>query len=209
MMSSTIASWTAGLVLLGAATANAAPAPDSTPPVSDKEPPRCKKVPSGKRTVRLPLGPDAKLGDLLAWLSTITCQPLLLSGRISAQTKVPIAAREALSFEEAYRLALRALNRVGVTIENGGAFLRVVETAGGEAAEVNAADESAPDDPAEERFVTRVVKVERRDPHEVAEVLREFKSQHGRIEVIESTASLVITDLPAYVNLMVRVLVQF
>jgi len=46
--------------------------------IGEKEFNSCKKYPSGKRIVKLNLKPDTELGDLISWISSITCKQFLL-----------------------------------------------------------------------------------------------------------------------------------
>ena len=108
----------------------------ATPALSATEPmhvPRgadvCKKVPPGKRVWRLTLEPDADLGDLVAWISSITCKSFLVPGTIPANSKkVTIVAPGVMTPEEAYGLFLNALDSVGLTVERSEWFLRIIET---------------------------------------------------------------------------------
>jgi type II secretory pathway component GspD/PulD (secretin) len=197
MTRSILSSLIAVVLLFSATTANAAPA-------AEKDPGRCKKPPPGRRVVKPPSGPEVTLADLLAWLSAITCKPFLLAGPISAHTKVSLVAPASLTGDEAYQLALGALDTVGLTVEKAGTFMRVVETADVESTDVKPAAEGSTDVPPETRLSTRVVHVEH--PRELAQVLGRLKSEHGKIDVIESAGALVITDLPENINRMLRVL---
>jgi hypothetical protein len=90
----------------------------------------CRKLPPGKRIVKLNLKPDTSLPDLVAWISTITCKGFLLPGGTAIDnSKVTIVAPELLSPEEAYRLFLDALDSVGLTVYPAGRFMRIIETA--------------------------------------------------------------------------------
>ena len=89
----------------------------------------CRKLPPGKRIVKLNLKPDTSLPDLVAWISAITCKDFLLVGGGAADSaKVTIVAPELLSTEEAYRLFLEALDSVGLTVYPQGRFMRIIET---------------------------------------------------------------------------------
>ena len=152
--------------------------------IGDKDFNTCKKFPSGKRIVKLNLKPDTELGDLIAWISSITCKQFLLPGTIPANSKkVTVVAPELITPEEAYRLFLGALDSAGLTVEHSGRFERIVETAKiktmggipvyGEDAEV----------PSSESYVTRLVHVEYVDPNEVSQVLSRIKGEQGDIVV--------------------------
>jgi len=73
--------------------------------IGEKDFNTCKKFPAGKRIVKLNLKPDTELGDLIAWISSITCRQFLLPGTIPANSKkVTVVAPELITPEEAYKL---------------------------------------------------------------------------------------------------------
>ena len=91
--------------------------------IGEKDFNTCKKFPAGKRIVKLNLKPDTELGDLIAWISSITCRQFLLPGTIPANSKkVTIVAPELITPEEAYKLFLGALDSAGLTVEHFGKF---------------------------------------------------------------------------------------
>jgi len=179
----------------------------STQLIGEKDFNTCKKFPPGKRIVKLNLKPDTELGDLIAWISSITCKQFLLPGTIPANSKkVTVVAPELITPEEAYRLFLGALDSAGLTVEQSGKFLRIVETAKiktmggiplyGEGADV----------PSNESYVTRLVHVENVDPNEVAQVLSRIKGEQGDIVVFAPQNALIITDLGSNINRMIKIL---
>jgi len=192
----------------------AAAAPAGTPGVTganqligEKDFNTCKKFPPGKRIVKLNLKPDTELGDLIAWISSITCKQFLLPGTIPANSKkVTVVAPELITPEEAYRLFLGALDSAGLTIEHTGKFERIVETAkvktmGGIPVYAEGADV-----PASESYVTRLVHVEYVDPNEVATALSRVKGEQGDIVVFAPQNALIITDLASNINRMMKIL---
>jgi general secretion pathway protein D len=89
----------------------------------------CRKVPAGKRVVKLTLKPDTEISDLIAWISSVTCKQFFVPGSIDVHgKKVTIIAPELITKEEAYRLFLDALDSVDLTVEPTGNFLRIIET---------------------------------------------------------------------------------
>ncbi|HEY7374691.1 MAG TPA: type II secretion system secretin GspD, partial [Polyangia bacterium] len=175
--------------------------------IGDKDFNTCKKFPPGKRIVKLNLKPDTELGDLIAWISSITCKQFLLPGTIPANSKkVTIVAPELITPEEAYRLFLVGLDSAGLTIEHAGKFERIVETAkiktmGG--IPVYGEDTEAP---VAESYITRLVHVENVDPNEVAQVLGRIKGEQGDIVVFAPQNALIITDLGSNINRMMKIL---
>ncbi|HXT99499.1 MAG TPA: type II secretion system secretin GspD [Polyangia bacterium] len=175
--------------------------------IGEKDFNTCKKFPAGKRIVKLNLKPDTELGDLIAWISSITCKQFLLPGTIPANSKkVTIVAPELITPEEAYRLFLVGLDSAGLTVEHTGKFERIVETAKiktmggvpvyGEGSDVTSA----------ESYQTRLVHVENVDPNEVAQVLGRLKSEQGDIVVFAAQNALIITDLGSSITRMLKVL---
>ena len=62
--------------------------------------------------MKLNLKPDTELGDLISWISSITCKQFLLPGTIPANSKkVTVVAPELITPEEAYRLFLARSTR--------------------------------------------------------------------------------------------------
>jgi general secretion pathway protein D len=98
-------------------------------PVASAAANSCRKLPAGKRIVKLNLKPDTSLPDLVAWISAITCKDFLLTGGGAIDNaKVTIVAPELLSTDDAYRLFLDALDSVGLTVYPAGRFMRIIET---------------------------------------------------------------------------------
>ena len=90
----------------------------------------CLKIPAGKRIVKMNLRPDAELADLIAWISTVTCKPFVLPGHISAAgKKITVVAPNLMTRDEAYAAFLNTLDSIGLTIEKGSGYLRIIETA--------------------------------------------------------------------------------
>jgi general secretion pathway protein D len=175
--------------------------------IGDKDFNTCKKFPAGKRIVKLNMKPDTELGDLIAWISSITCKQFLLPGTIPANSKkVTVVAPELITPEEAYRLFLGALDSAGLTIEHTGKFERIVETAkiktmGG----IPVYGEES-DVPTSESYVTRLVHVENVDPNEVATALSRVKGEQGDIVVFAPQNALIITDLASNIKRMMKIL---
>jgi hypothetical protein len=89
----------------------------------------CKKIPAGKRVVRLTLKPETDLTSLVAWISSITCKSFLVPGTIPPEgKKVTVIAPGIMTPAEAYQLFLSSLDSVGLTVEPSGWFSRIIET---------------------------------------------------------------------------------
>ncbi len=166
--------------------------------IGDKDFNSCKKFPSGKRIVKLNLKPDTELGDLIGWISSITCKQFLLPGTIPANSKkVTVVAPELITPEEA--------DSVGLTIQQDGKFLRIIETVKAKTSSIPIYGEGS-DVPLSESYVTRMVRVENADPNEVAQVLGRLKGEQGDVIVYVPGSALIITDLASNINRMMRIL---
>jgi hypothetical protein len=89
----------------------------------------CTRLPEGKRIVKLNLKPDTEVGDLVAWISAITCKQFVLPDLPASHAKVTIVAPSLITPREAYRLFLESLDSVGLTVLPAGSFLRIIESA--------------------------------------------------------------------------------
>jgi general secretion pathway protein D len=190
------------------------PAPSPSNPIvtgtaempGEKEFNSCKKFPSGKRVVKLNMKPDTELGDLLSWISSITCKQFLLPGTIPANSKkVTIIAPQLITPEEAYRLFLASLDSVGLTVEPSGKFLRIIETLRAKSTSIPV---YGPDGemPAGENYVTRLVRVENGDVNELSTVLTRVKGEQGDIVPYVPQSALIITDRATNIDRMMRIL---
>ena len=167
----------------------------------------CRKPSSGKRLVRVTLKPEAELGDLIAWISSITCKQFLLPGTIPSNgKKVTVVAPQPMTREDAYQLFLGALDSVGLTVQPTGRFLRIIETSSAKSSPIPFYAGTTADAPAApEPTVTRLVRVEHTGADEAAARLGRLKSAHGEI-VVATESSLIITDSPSNVDRMLGLL---
>jgi general secretion pathway protein D len=172
----------------------------------EKEFNSCKKFPAGKRIVKLNLKPDTELGDLISWISSITCKQFLLPGTIPANSKkVTVVAPELITPEEAFRLFMGALDSVGLTVVPDGKFMRIIETNKAKTSSIPVLGEDA-DTGSGSNYVTRLVRVENSDANEVAQVLGRLKSEQGDVIVYAPQGALIITDVASNVQRMLRIL---
>jgi len=89
----------------------------------------CRKIPAGKRIVKVTLKPDIELPELVAWISSITCKSFVIPGHLSAGgKKMTLVTRETMTPKEAYTAFLSALDSVGLTVEHGPGYLKIIET---------------------------------------------------------------------------------
>ncbi|MDB4979549.1 MAG: ral secretion pathway protein, partial [Myxococcales bacterium] len=192
-----------------------APTPSPNTPVvtgtaelpGEKEFNSCKKFPAGKRIVKLNMKPDTELGDLISWISSITCRQFLLPGTIPANSKkVTIVAPQLITPEEAYRLFLAALDSVGLTVEASGKFLRIIETLRAKSTSIPYYGDKNENMPAGENYITRLIHVENGDINEVNNVLTRLKGEQGDIILYPPQNALIITDRGTNIARMLRIL---
>jgi general secretion pathway protein D len=172
----------------------------------EKEFNSCKKLPSGKRIVKLNLKPETDVIDLVGWISSITCSQFLVSVPLQGK-KVTIIAPQLITPEEAYRLFFAALESVGLTVEPSGKFLRIVETARARFTTLPfvGANESVPHN---KRYVTKLVRVSYLDTNDLTNaVLNRLKSESA--DIISYRSSLIITDQSENIERMVNIIRQF
>ena len=172
----------------------------------EKEFNSCKKLPPGKRIVKLNLKPESDVIDLIGWISSITCSQFLVSIPLQGK-KVTIIAPQLITPEEAYRLFFAALESVGLTVEPSGKFLRVVETARARFTTLPfvGANEGVPHN---KRYVTKLVRVSYLDTNDLTNaVLNRLKSESA--DIISYRSSLIITDQSENIERMVSIIKQF
>jgi len=107
-----------------------APARPPKPQDGAAHPESCRKLPAGKRIVKLNLKPETNVADLVAWISSITCAQLIVPDALTAiGKKVTIFAPELITPEEAYQLFLEALDSMGLTVVRVGHALQLIDIA--------------------------------------------------------------------------------
>ena len=89
----------------------------------------CKR-PSPKLKIKVNLKPDTEVADLLAWYSTLTCTPLMVSSGVTiAGKKVTIISPTPVTVSEIDSLFRGALDSVGLTLQRDVKFLYVIDAA--------------------------------------------------------------------------------
>jgi general secretion pathway protein D len=171
----------------------------------EKEFNSCKKFPANRRIVKLNMKPDTDLGDLISWISSITCKQFVLPGTIPANSKkVTIIAPQLITPEEAYRLFLSALDSVGLTVAPSGKFLRIIETPRAKTSPIPLWGQDGEMQQGE-AYVTRLLRVENADVNEVAQVLGRLKGEQGDVIVFAPQGALIITDTSANITRMMSI----
>ncbi|HEX7596843.1 MAG TPA: type II secretion system secretin GspD [Polyangia bacterium] len=172
----------------------------------EKEFNSCKKLPPGKRIVKLNLKPETDVIDVIGWISSITCSQFLVAIPLAGK-KVTIIAPQLITTEEAYRLFYAALESVGLTVEPSGKFLRIVESARARFTTLPfvGANQAVPHD---KRYVTKLVRVSYLDTNDLTNaVLNRLKSEQG--DIISYRSSLIISDQAENIDRLVSIIKQF
>jgi general secretion pathway protein D len=190
----------------GAAAAPLPGAPLSGELPGEKEFNSCKKLPAGKRIVRLNLKPDTEVMDLIGWISSITCAQFIVGVPVTGK-KLTIVSPQLITPEEAYRLFFAALDSVGLTVEPTGKFLRLVENSKARFAPlpIVGPNQHTPND---RRYVTKLVRLTYLDAADLTNnVLNRIKTETG--DIIAYRSSLIITDQSDSIERMVEIIKQF
>ena len=172
----------------------------------EKEFNSCKKLPPGKRIVKLNLKPETDVIDLIGWISSITCSQFLVSIPLQGK-KITVIAPQLITPEEAYRLFYAALESVGLTVEPSGKFLRIVESNRARFSTLPfvGANERVPHD---KRYVTKLVRVAYLDTNDLTNaVLNRLKSESG--DIISYRSSLIISDTAENIERLVSIIKEF
>ncbi len=152
----------------------------------------CKNIPAWRR-LKVTLKPDAKLVDLVGWVSSLTCKRFILTKGLRAQ-EVTIYSPTKVTPYEAYKAFLATLEAMGLTVVQSGKYYKIQEMEKAKGA-VNPFYKPGAGVPNTENLVTAMLRVKHADITEVSEALGKFKSKHGEITIYKPTNLLIITDL--------------
>jgi general secretion pathway protein D len=147
---------------------------------------------------------EADLGDLVKAISSITGRRFIYGGKLRA-IKATVHAPTKITVGEAYQAFLSILEGNGMTVIQHGRFLKIVETTGIASESTEVLPPSAPV-PNEDRYVTRLVRLDHLDAVDAATVLAKFKSKEGDITVHAPGNLLIITETGANIRRMLRLL---
>lgn len=144
---------------------------------------------------------EAPLYDVVKFMACITQRNFLLAANLKAGKTVTILSTTPVTVYEAYKAFLSALDINGLTIVPRGAFWEVVETAKAKQLPLPlyGPRQSVP---AEDRLVTRIVRLENIDVKDIEPILNKFKSGAGDVTSYAPGNSLILTDLGSSVSRM-------
>ncbi len=146
---------------------------------------------------------DADLAELVRVIGQLTGKRFIFGGKVR-NIKASIYAPQKVTVAEAYQAFLSILETNGLTVVPHGRFLKIVETGGiaSQATPTYGTDQAAP---TEDRYVTRMLRLQHAPADEVANVLGHFKSKDGDITVASSGNLLIITDTGSNIRRMMQI----
>jgi general secretion pathway protein D len=146
---------------------------------------------------------DADLPDLVNAISQMTGKRFIYGGKLRS-IKATTVCPEDISPAEAYQAFLSILETNGMTVVPHGSFLKIVEVAG-IASENTPVYGTATPTPNEERYVTRMYRMQHIDASEASTLLSKFKSKEGDISVYGPGNLLIITETGSNIQRMLKI----
>jgi len=146
---------------------------------------------------------DADLPDLVRLIASITGKRFILPGKVRS-IKASVYAPTKVSAAEAYQAFLSILELNGMTLVSAGRYLKIVETAGVEnlPTSLYGVGEASPTD---DRYVTRMHRIENVSAEDVATLLARFKSREGNVTAYAPTNTIIMTDMGSNIRRMLRI----
>lgn len=198
------------LVLALPGLARAAPGPSPSPSMSEDTSPApvtphdsCKQQPPHAR-FRITLEREAQLTDLVRWMSSVTCQRFIWGAGVR-DGKVTVIAPEAVTMQQAHAAFYAALETMGLTVEQSGDYLKVVESK-------DAVHRVLPvygpghDAPARDRFVTQLYRPRPGRVSDVVAVVEHLGGERGAVQAVGDL--VIITDTGSSIARMMEVIEQ-
>jgi general secretion pathway protein D len=147
---------------------------------------------------------DADLPDLVRIVSRITGKRFILPSK-ARSIKATVYSPSDVTAAEAYQAFLSILQLNGLTLEASGRYYKIVESSSIES-RVLPMYEDGEAMPADDRFVTRMHRLENVAAEDVATLLGHFKSAEGAVTAYAPTNTLVLTDTAANIRRMLRII---
>lgn len=161
----------------------------------------CERQPPSAR-FRITLEHEAQLTDLVRWMSSVTCERFIWGAGVR-DGKVTVIAPEAVTMQQAYAAFYAALETMGLTVEETGGYLKVVESkdAVHRVLPVYGPGEDAP---ARDQFVTRLYRPQAGRVDDVVAVVEHLKSERGTVQAVSDL--VIVTDTGSNVARMMQVI---
>jgi general secretion pathway protein D len=161
----------------------------------------CRQQPLDGR-FRITLEREAQLTDLVRWMSSVTCDKFIWGSGVR-DGKVTVIAPEEVTMQQAYAAFYAALETMGLTVEQSGDYLKVVESkdAAHRVLPVYGPDQTAP---ARDRFVTQLHRPQPGRVDEVVAVVEHLKGERGSVQAVGDL--VIITDTGSSVARLMEVI---
>lgn len=192
----------------GSARAWEPPAADGAPPSADVEPPsapvhRCEQQPPGAR-FRVTLPSEAELDDLVRWMMSVSCRTFVWEPGLR-RGKVTILAPDELTQREALAVFHAALQTMGLAIEPGAGFEKIVESVGAES-RVLPVYEPGAEPPPDDRYVTQLIRTSGHNTEDVAALVTALKGKQAAVQRVDDL--VIVTDTGANVRRLLSIVGQ-
>ncbi len=131
-MKNATTSFSAGLLAVLCSTAQAGPVQSAASPHATTPGLEgflsCRKEAADKPSVKFGFKPDSKLSDLIGFMSTLSCTPLIVPKGVNVDKNFNIteSKNRVVTAKEMYRLFLSALDTNGLTVQPTASALRIV-----------------------------------------------------------------------------------
>lgn len=159
----------------------------------------CRKYPATKR-FKWGVRGEVGVGELVASLSELSCRPIIVSPAAAQRGgKVTLEVPDLLTADEVYRLFLSSLDAMGLTVEQSGKVLKVVDA--GRAREASRPIVAGAT-PETDQFVTRLLRLSHARPADVVDAVAKLKSKEGEVTAYAPGAALFVTDRATNVRRM-------
>ena len=161
----------------------------------------CRKQPRGAK-FRITLPEEAELKDLVNWMMSISCQKFIWDPKVRGG-KVTILSPEPVTVDEAYAAFYAALQTMGLTVEPSGKYFKIVESTGAESRTLPVYGPSGRA-PANDRFVTQLIRPKSGNTADIVGVLNKLKSKQGAVET--SGDLIILTDTGTSVRRLMKII---
>ena len=195
------------LAVLTPAVAVAAPSAEpadssSSAPLSPIEPRDTCKKQSPHAKFRITLDREARLVDLVRWMSSVSCTKFIWSPAVR-DGKVTVVSPEPVTMQQAYAAFYAALETMGLTVEESGRYLKIVEskTPARQVLPVYRPGQSAP---VHDRFVTQLYRPHDGRVDDVVSVIEHLKGERGTVTAVGDL--VIITDTGSSIDRMLKVI---
>ncbi|HEY6562420.1 MAG TPA: secretin N-terminal domain-containing protein, partial [Polyangiaceae bacterium] len=147
---------------------------------------------------------DADLAELVNHISGLTGRRFIYGPKVR-QIKATVVSPQPVTLAEAYQAFLSILEQNGMTVVPHGRFLKIVDSGGIATLPTPVYSRGAPI-PEDDRFITRLYRLEHISAEEATALLIKFKGKDGDLSLYGPGRLLIITDTGANIRRMVRII---